>query len=153
MAMSGARRGQRQTTVVVKLGPFDEEMLNVLHQAGAAVKELHMYWTYNVFGVLPGDEMVLRNEALERWVGRLERVRIRVDSRVDEFMAKEIVVGLGERAAKRLVARGDGGCDEDGETVEYGSSVRWREEVRNRHDKPFGYGRIKRYVTVERSAG
>ena len=153
MAISGARRGQQQRTVMVKLGPFDEEMLNVLHQAGAAVKELRMYWTYNVFGVLPGDEVILRNEALERWVGRLERVRIRVDSRVDELMAKEIVAGLGERAAKRLVARGGGECDGDGETVEDGSSVRWTEEVRNRRDRPFGHGRIKRYVTVERSAG
>lgn len=153
MAISGAPRGQRQKTVVVELRPHDEGMLNTLHEAGAVVKELRMHWTYNVSGVLPGDELVLRNEALERWVGRLERVWIRVDSRVDELMAKEIVAGLGERAAKRLVARRGGGCDGDGETVEDGSSVRWREEVRNLNDKPFGYGRIKRYVTVERSAG
>ena len=153
MAISGARRGQQQRTVVVELRPHDEEMLNILHDAGATVKELRMHWTYNVFGVLPGDEVVLRNEALERWVGRLERVRIRVDSRVDELMAKEIVAGLGERAAKRLVARGGGGCDGGGETVEDRSSVRWTEEVRNLCERPFGYGRIKRYVTVERSAG
>ena len=46
-------------------------MLKILHEAGAVVKELRMHWTYNVSGLLPGDEVVLRNEALERWVGRL----------------------------------------------------------------------------------
>jgi len=44
-----------------------------------------------------------------------------------------------------LLGEAGGWCEGDGERVEDG--------LRNRRDRPFGFGRIKRYVTVERSAG
>lgn len=110
MAIPGAHRVQRQRMLVVELWRSDEAMLDILHEAGVVVKEMRMHWTYYVFGVFLGDEVVLRNVAGE-----------------------------------------DRGCEEDGVKVEDELSVRWREEVRKGHDRVFGYGCMKRFVTVERS--
>jgi hypothetical protein len=127
-------------------------MLNILHEAGTAIRELHLHWIYDVGVLVPGDEPIIRNKTLDKWVGRLERVKIGVGSESSETFAGRMATDLVERTAKRLVGGERKACEQGTKTALDEVSVIWREEEME-DDEGFikdECGMQTSYVVVER---
>jgi hypothetical protein len=87
-------------------------------------------------------------------VGKLGRARIRVGSEASETFAGNVVKQLVEWTARRLVAGGGNGCEQDGEHALAELRVKWWEDDL-RDDKRLQDERLglRRYVLVEKNAG
>ncbi len=53
-------RIQDQQVLHIRLWPADSIMLDILHDAGTVIKELHMHWIYDAGNLIPGMKLSLR---------------------------------------------------------------------------------------------
>jgi hypothetical protein len=151
-SLPGTYRVRDHQLLQVKLWPANRVMLNILHEAGTAIRELHLHWIYDVGVLVPGDEPIIRNKTLDKWVGRLERVKIGVGSESSETFAGRMATDLVERTAKRLVGGERKACEQGTKTALDEVSVIWREEEME-DDEGFikdECGMQTSYVVVER---
>jgi hypothetical protein len=117
-SLPGTYRLRDHQLLQIKLWPADEAMLNILHKASTGVRELHMHWIYDVGTLVPGDQPVVRSKTLDKWVGKLERVKVTVRSEPSKTFAGRMATDLVERTAKRLV----------GEKGKGETSMKWKEK-------------------------
>jgi hypothetical protein len=144
-SLPGTYRLRDHQLLQIKLWPADEAMLNILHKASTGVRELHMHWIYDVGTIVPGDQPVVRSKTLDKWVGKLERVKVTVRSEPSKTFAGRMATDLVERTAKRLVSEKG-----KGET-----SMRWKEKDIEDDEgfKKDEYKMQTRYVVVESRTG
>ena len=146
-SLPGTYRLRDHQLLQIKLWPADEAMLNILHKASTGVRELHMHWIYDVGTLVPGDQPVVRSKTLDKWVGKLERVKVTVRSEPSKTFAGRMATDLVERTAKRLV----------GEKGKGETSMKWKEKEKDiEDDEGFKKDECKmqtRYVVVESRNG
>jgi hypothetical protein len=148
-AVPEAFRTQDRQVLHIRLWPADSIMLNILHETGTVIKELHMYWIYDAGNLVPRNDAIVENKTLDKWVGRLGRVKIRVGDEASETFAGEMVKQLVERTARRLVAGEGGGCEQDEEHALGEVRVKWwKDDLRDNERVQDERLRLRRYVLL-----